>query len=309
MQPPSVVGAMSVRTVKAFFPASGPESGLYQGLADATPPKSRRLALVERSAAERRPRALTDAQRGTILGPAALRIRQEAKDRTARFLRRLDTRHSSGCRTKQQVWNNLAALAEPILARLDLASMCLGWLDMKSGQFNVNRQRGLAEDSGLSECAVSRTFKALEQAGYVYRKVSRIYKRGKNWVTRSLIKIRPRLFIDLGLGYQFSKERTRRRTKRAKQLGGLGMRAIDIAARNAAEARERKASHKAAKAARKAEDDKAREAAKVEYSRRYNERRTAFRSGYTGPMGQAFERAFAKAHPDYRNHPDLQYKA
>lgn len=303
----AVVDAMSVRPVSSFFPTSQPEAGLYEGLVET--PATRRLPLVERSEAERRPRALSEAQRRTLLGDAADRIKQEAKTRAARFLRRLDTRHSSGCRTKQQVWNNLSALSEPLLARLDLATMSLGWLDLKTGQFRVNRQRGLAEDTGLSECAVSRTLAALEASGYVYRKVSRIYKHGKNWVTRVLIRLRPRFFIDLGLGYQLSQERTRRRNKRAKHLAALGQRSLDIATRQAAEKRERQSSHKAGKAAHRARQDKARAMDKDAYARGYSERRLAFKLAHPDLKGLAFESAYGRAHPEYAIHPDQAYRS
>jgi hypothetical protein len=193
----------------------------FNGLTDHAPKP--RLKLVDRSPLERRPRALTDAQRGTLLGLAAERIAEEAQDRACRWLRRLDTIHISGVRTKRQRWDALAKMAEPLLARLDLATLALGWLDSQTGAFRLNRQRGLAEDTGLSECCVSRTLTALEAAGYLRRRVRRIFKHGKHWVSRVTIHIRPRFFIDLGLGHQLAEERTRKKAKRDKVLAALGM--------------------------------------------------------------------------------------
>lgn len=193
----------------------------FNGLTDHAPKP--RLKLVDRSPLERRPRALTDAQRGTLLGLAAERIAEEAQNRACRWLRRLDTIHISGVRTKRQRWDALAKMAEPLLARLDLATLALGWLDGQTGAFRLNRQRGLAEDTGLSECCVSRTLTALESAGYLRRRVRRIFKHGKHWVSRVTIHIRPRFFIDLGLGHQLAEERTRKKAKRDKVLAALGM--------------------------------------------------------------------------------------
>lgn len=240
----------------------------YNGLT-AHAPKPR-LKLVDRSAQERRPRALTDAQRGTLLGLAAERIAEEAQDRACRWLRRLDTIHISGVRTKRQRWDALAKMAEPLLARLDLATLALGWLDGQTGAFRLNRQRGLAEDTGLSECCVSRTLTALESAGYLRRRVRRIFKHGKNWVSRVTIHVRPRFFIDLGLGYQLAEERTRKKAKRDKVLAALGMQKSRDRLQAVVDKGQRKASHLAANKARAAQEH-----AKAEQQRQEKERARA----------------------------------
>lgn len=169
-------------------------------------------------AAGYRPRVLSDKQRRyPIIGLTVNRVREEVKDRSRKYLRRLDTIHLSGSRTHQQCWNAVGALIEPIMARLDLATLCLGWLD-KNGEFRLNRQRGLAEDSGLHECRVSRTLKALEAAGYVRRKFRRLYKNGQHWVTRVTIHIRTRFFSDLGLGHLLAQSRQRKKEGRRSKV-------------------------------------------------------------------------------------------
>jgi len=213
-----------------------------------------RLKLVARSTQERRPRALSAAQRETLLGLAAERIAEEAQNRACRWLRRLDSIHISGCRVKQQRWNALAALAEPLLARLDLATMALGWLDGKTGAFCLNRQRGFAEDTGLSEACVSRTLTALEKAGYLRRRVRRIFKDGKHWVSRVTIHVRPRFFIDLGLGHQLAEERTRKKAKRDRVLAALGMQKSRDRLQAVVDKGQRRASHLAANKARAAQE-------------------------------------------------------
>lgn len=169
-------------------------------------------------AAGYRPRALSEKQRRyPIIALTVERVREEVENRERKYLRRLDSIHLSGCRTHQQTWTAVGALIEPIMARLDLATLCLGWLD-KDGVFHLNRQRGLAEDSGLTECRVSRSLKALEAARYIRRKFTRLYKNGQYWVTRVTIHILPRFFIDLGLGHLLSQTRQRKKAARTQKL-------------------------------------------------------------------------------------------
>lgn len=221
-------------------PAHSPEAGAYAGL---------QAPAFAGPAAGRRPRALSEKQRAGVLGLAAARVAEEAKERGRRWLRRLDTIHASGCRTKRQRWEALAALAEPLLARLDLATLALGWLD-NNGAFRLNRQRGLADDSGLSESCVSRTLSALEAAQYVRRKVRRIYHNGQRWITRVTIHLRPRFFIDLGLGHQLAEERSRKKARREVHLRDVKARQQREAIQEMGDKAVRKQSHRQAQAAR-----------------------------------------------------------
>jgi len=183
-----------------------PEGCFYSGLnatADAHAP--RRLA------------GLSDRQRTTFLGEAARRVQHAAKTRDGAYIGRLDRLHASGSRTRQPRWDALSLIIEPMLCRLDVATLVLGWLD-DDGAFRLNRQRGLSEDSGVSEVRVSRTLSALEAVGYVRRKQRRLFKDGTRWVTRTLIHIRPRFFLDLGLGHLLERARTKKKVKRADRL-------------------------------------------------------------------------------------------
>jgi len=161
----------------------------------------------------RRIGSLSPKQAATFLGEAAQRIKAEAKDRSGKYLWRLDRIHRSGCRTKQQRWNALATLAEPILSRIDLATLVMGW-ETEDGEFRLNRQRRLALDGNLSDCIVSRTLSALESAQYILRKQRRLFQDGERWITRTMIHLRPRFFIDLGLGHLLAKARTKAKARR-----------------------------------------------------------------------------------------------
>lgn len=169
------------------------------------------------SAAPKRP-TLTDAQRRyPLLRLAAERVKLEVDKRARRYLRRLDCIHASGSRTHQQRWDALGQIHESMLSRMDLATLAIGWVDDK-GELRLNRQRTLAEDSQLSDCRVSRTLAALERAGYVSRKYTKLYEQGKGWVTRTAIRLRRQFFIDLGLGHELQKVLERKQRQRDKQL-------------------------------------------------------------------------------------------
>ncbi|WP_282364362.1 hypothetical protein [Pseudomonas sp. PS01297] len=252
---------MNVRPIKSFLPAGSPASAVYAALdssLDATaeaqeqPPFRKVLDPVGHRSA-RRPRQLSVKQARTFLGEAAKRIKAEALDRSGKYLRSLDTVHLSGNRTRAERWLALAAIAEPLLARLDIATGCLGYLN-EQGQFRLNRQNGMAEDAGISPTRLCRLLKALEAAKYTLRKIKRIYRNGKRWICRITIYIRPRFFIDLGLGFQHAAARTskakaflkkRRQAQAVQQTAHLD----EVAA-----AHERRMSHRKAEGARAARE-------------------------------------------------------
>jgi DNA-binding transcriptional ArsR family regulator len=242
-------------------------AGLYAGLTTHAPAKP--FKPVAGPAAGHQPRGLSEKQRKIpLLSLAADRIAEEVRNRERRWLRRLDTIHASGCRTKQQRWNALGAMASTLLARLDLSNLCLGWFD-DEGRFRLNRQRRLAESSDLTDCRVSRTLSALEAAGYVTRRFSRIYKFGQHWITRVTIHLRRRFFVDLGLGHVLAETVARARGKRNLHLGKDKARQQQDALQELSDAQQRRQSHRKAQAAREAkvtQIDKAKRAA-------YNEAR------------------------------------
>lgn len=197
---------LRIRTSRASPPVA--DAPFYAGLSvahgnpePASPPPNRR------------PGTLSAKQANTFLGEAAKRIKQEARDRSGKYLFELDRIHRSGCRTKQQRWNAIAALAEPMLSRIDLATLVMGW-ETDDGEFRLNRQRRLALDTSLSDSVVSRSLSALEAAKYVMRKQRRLFQDGQRWITRTMIHLRPRFFIDLGLGHLLANARTKAKAKR-----------------------------------------------------------------------------------------------
>lgn len=125
--------------------------------------------------------------------------------------------------TRVEVYKNLAAVAEPILVRLDLATGVLGWLD-ETGNFRLNNQKGLAHDAGLRPATLNRLFKLLEKAGYLTRRLERIAVRehGTQLVrTRVMIRFTDLFWRHLRLSLAHTLSRKAARKKRLRTLHAL----------------------------------------------------------------------------------------
>lgn len=283
---------MTLHIVKSFLPAGSPASAVYAALdaaldAPATPPPFKKVLPPVGHQSVRRPRRLSAKQAATFLGDAVKRIQAEACDRSGKYLRSLDTVHEAGGRTRAERWQALAAIAEPLLARLDIATGCLGYLDAQ-GQFRLNRQNGMAEDAGISPTRLCRLLKALEKAKYTLRKIKRLYRNGKRWVCRITIYVRPRFFIDLGLGFQHAASRTAKAKaylKKRRQAQAVQQQALldDVAA-----AHDRRMSHRQAEARRAESLKAAANTSKIQSMRD--------RAGILSELG--------KAHPD-KGHAEI----
>lgn len=286
---------MTVRLVKSFLQPASPAAAVYAGLEDGayppeqlTPPpfKKKRLPPVGHQHL-RRPRQLSDKQRKTFLGDAAERVKAEARERGGRYLRPIDTIHKSGRRSRSELWRSLSLVIEPLLARIDIATGIAGYLD-EYGHFRLNRQGGIAEDAGISPAAMCRLLKALEKAGYVLRKIKRLYRNGKNWVTRVSIYLRPRFFHDLGLGVAHANARTAKALKFIKKRRQAEAKQQQQRLDEAARAHERRMSH------RQAEARRAEQARQLEKDERISRMKSRF-----GRMAE-----FARAHPG-KSHQEL----
>ncbi|MFG0501086.1 hypothetical protein ACF8GD_00265 [Pseudomonas putida] len=250
---------MSARQIKALLSSASPAGAVYAALneevygpeAELTPPpfkKAKTLPPVGHRSLHR-PRKLSEKQRRTFLGEAVKRIQSEAFERSGRYLRRLDTIHEGGNRSRAERWLALAAVAEPLLARLDIATGCLGWLG-DDGQFRLNRQTGMAEDAGIHPARLCRLLKALEKAQYTLRKIKRLYRNGKRWVTRVTIYMRPRFFHDLGLGLAHATARTRKAAAYLKKKRHADAATQQTRLDDVARAHERRMSHRKAESRR-----------------------------------------------------------
>lgn len=150
-------------------------------------------------------------------------------DLRGKYLRDLDTIHG-GRRTRSEKFDALAKASEQLLLRLDLATGVLGWLDIERGQYFLNTQCGVAEDSDMSPASLNRLMHSLDLAGYVYRRIEKVRldekdDAGLNLVrTRVLVRFTEKFFVDLGVGYLWyraKKAAIKRREKELREVSGL----------------------------------------------------------------------------------------
>ncbi|WP_253249160.1 hypothetical protein [Pseudomonas putida] len=145
-----------------------------------------------------------------------------------RYLRDLDTIHG-GRRTRSEKFAALARIPEQLLVRLDLASGVLGWLDVEQGQFFLNTQCSIAEDSGISPSVLNRLLHSMEKADYVYRRIEKVRldekdEAGLNLVrTRVLVRFTEKFWADLGLRYEWIKAKKSAIKKRDQELRQVAM--------------------------------------------------------------------------------------
>ncbi|WP_231652253.1 hypothetical protein [Pseudomonas californiensis] len=177
------------------------------------------------------PRRLTDQQLKNPLLRMAFKRLSQIGDLRGTYLRDLDTIHG-GRRTRSEKFDALAKVAEQMLLRLDLATGVMGWLDVERGQFFLNTQCGVAEDSGVSAASFNRLLHSMELADYVYRRVEKIRldekdEAGLNLVrTRVLVRFTEKFFADLGVRYLWfraKKAALKKREKELRDISGLRM--------------------------------------------------------------------------------------
>lgn len=123
-------------------------------------------------------------------------------------------------RTRIEVYQALEAISSPMLARYDLATGILGWLD-ESGAFHLSNQGALARDSRLTPSIVNRLFKRLSAVGYVRRRIELVSGRanGERFIrTRVLIHFTDLFWRHLRLSLAHGFARRSARKRRAKKV-------------------------------------------------------------------------------------------
>lgn len=168
-------------------------------------------------------RTLSEKQRRLPFFAQALATLHALPQRRDQLLPRLARLNPSGRRTRIEVYENLAAAAEPILARYDLATGVLGWLD-EGGNFRLNSQCRIAADSGLPPACLNRLFKHMDRAGYVVRRLQLVAGRehGVQFVrTRVLIRFTDLFWRQLGLSLKHALARKAARKRRARRVDAI----------------------------------------------------------------------------------------
>ncbi|MBJ2293293.1 hypothetical protein JFT44_25570 [Pseudomonas sp. MF5691] len=164
-----------------------------------------------------------------------------------KYLRRLDSVNGDR-RTRVEVFRAIERVTEQTLVRLDLATSVLGYLDDKSGEFVLNTQRGIAEDSSISAPILCRMFKTLDAADYVYRRIERVRldekdENGLHLVrTRVLVRFTKLFWNDLGLRYVYERVQKAAKKRREAQLRALAQRRLADMERHSLELHRREVS-------------------------------------------------------------------
>lgn len=175
------------------------------------------------------PRRLTSQQLKNPLLRMAFSRLSKIPELRGQYLRALDTIHG-GRRTRSEKFDALAKASEQMLLRLDLATGVLGWLDIERGQYFLNTQCGVAEDSDMSPASLNRLMQGLDLAGYVYRRIEKVQlderdEAGLNLVrTRVLVRFTEKFFADLGVRYLWfraKKAAIKKREKELREISGL----------------------------------------------------------------------------------------
>jgi hypothetical protein len=134
------------------------------------------------------------------------------------------------------------------LLRLDLATGVLGYIDAANGRFVLNTQRGISEDSGVSEAVLSRLFATMDSAGYVYRRIERVRlddvdDNGLHLVrTRVLVRFTKLFWADLGLRYVYERVQNAAKKRRDVELREIGQRRLADMERHSLELQRRELS-------------------------------------------------------------------
>lgn len=207
-----------------------------------SPLRAVRLAPSDPHSALRRPARVMPARRAEPLRltPEQLKnpLIRSARERLGnieryrgQYLRRVDSVNGDR-RTRVEVFRALERVAEQVLVRLDLATGVLGYFDPKEGQFVLNTQRGIAEDSAISAPVLCRLFKTLDAADYVYRRIERVRldekdENGLHLVrTRVLVRFTKLFWNDLGLRYVYERVQKAAKKRREAQLREWGQRRL-----------------------------------------------------------------------------------
>lgn len=156
---------------------------------------------------------------------AALSTLKSIKTNKRSLLPRLLYKSDTGRETRSEVYESLSLSAEPILARLDLATGVLGWVD-NQGMFRLNNQKGIAKDAGITTSSFNRLITALSECGYIHKRSEKINVKDRQYGTllvrtRVFIRFTDLFFRHLQLSFKYGLARKSARKRRTKQLNAL----------------------------------------------------------------------------------------
>lgn len=175
----------------------------------------------------REKRSLTAEQRKNPLLRMAYKRLSQISELRGQYLRDLDTIHG-GRRTRSEKFAALAKASEQMLLRMDLATGVMGWLDVERGQYFLNTQCNIAEDSEMSAASFNRLLHSMQLADYVYLRAQKVRldekdDAGLNLVrTRVLVRFTEKFFAHLGIRYLWQRAKKAALKKRERELRQIG---------------------------------------------------------------------------------------
>lgn len=146
---------------------------------------------------------------------------------------------NSGRKTRLEVYEALQASGQALLARYDIATGMIGWLDNK-GNFRLNTQKGIAKDANLSESAFNRLINMLCDCKYAQKTTKKVSAKdmslGVRYVrTESCVRLTSLFFRHLNISTYYVRAKKAAVARRSRLLSDISVHEAQITSRKIAE--------------------------------------------------------------------------
>lgn len=146
---------------------------------------------------------------------------------------------NSGRKTRLEVYEALQASGQALLARYDIATGMIGWLDNK-GNFRLNTQKGIAQDANLSESAFNRLINMLCDCKYAQKTTKKVSAKdmslGVRYVrTESCVRLTSLFFRHLNISTYYVRAKKAAVARRSRLLSDISVHEAQITSRKIAE--------------------------------------------------------------------------
>lgn len=146
---------------------------------------------------------------------------------------------NSGRKTRLEVYEALQASGQAMLARYDIATGVIGWLDSE-GNFRLNTQKGIAQDSNLSESAFNRLINILCASNYAHKTTKKVSAKDKalgvRYVrTESIVRLTALFFRHLNISTYYARAKKAAIARRGRLLSDIAVHEAQVTARKIAE--------------------------------------------------------------------------
>lgn len=134
---------------------------------------------------------------------------------------------NSGRKTRLEVYKALELSSQALLARYDIATGMIGWLDNK-GNFRLNTQKGIAKDANLSESAFNRLINILCECKYAQKTTKKVSGKdmtlGVRYVrTESCVRLTALFFRHLNISTYYVRAKKSAVARRGRLLSDIAI--------------------------------------------------------------------------------------